>query len=127
MNKEEKLRLLKQRVLHSYKWEKEVTHPLAKEFDVSIEEFEDILMDHLDMGELENMFSTFEEADYDRILRQLHLDLRLYWFGDVLKIISPEEYSPLKHRLADDIKNGRNYEECLKEGREKIISILKNH
>ena len=68
MNKEEKLKMMKQRVLHSYKWEKEVTHPLAKEFEVSIEEFEDILMNHLDMGELENMFSTFEEADYDRIL-----------------------------------------------------------
>lgn len=127
MNKEEKLKMMKQRVLHSYKWEKEVTHPLAKEFEVSIEEFEDILMNHLDMGELENMFSTFEEADYDRILRQLHLDLRLYWFGDVLGMISSEEYSPLKHRLADDIKNGRKYEDCLKEGREKIISILKNH
>ncbi|MCQ2976809.1 MAG: DUF1959 domain-containing protein [archaeon] len=127
MNSDEKLKLLKQRVLHSFKWEEIISHPFAEEFGVSVEEFEDILMNHLDMSELENLLSTLETANHDKILRQLDLDLRIYWLGDVLKIISPKEYNPIKEKLAEDIKNGRDYEECLQEGRDEIISILKNH
>lgn len=127
LNSDEKLKLLKQRVLHSFKWEEIISHPFAEEFGVSVEEFEDILMNHLDMSELENLLSTLETANHDKILRQLDLDLRIYWLGDVLKIISPKEYNPIKEKLAEDIKNGRDYEECLQEGRDEIISILKNH
>lgn len=127
MNSDEKLKLLKQRVLHSFKWEEIISHPFAEEFGVSVEEFEDILMNHLDMSELENLLSTLETANHDKILRQLDLDLRIYWLGDVLKIISPKEYNPIKEKLVEDIKNGRDYEECLQEGRDEIISILKNH
>ncbi len=127
MNKDEKLKLMKQRILHSFKWEEVIIHPLAREFEVSIEEFEDILMNHLDMGELENMLATFEEAGHDKILRQLHIDLRLYWLGDVLGIISSEEYIPIKFELLNDIENGKDYDSCLKKGRKKVINILKNH
>lgn len=127
MNSEEKLKFIKQRVLHSFKWEEIISVPFAKEFGVSKEEFEDILMNHLDMSELENLLSTLEVANNDKVLRQLDIDLRIYWLGDVLNMISPDEYNPIKEKLANDLKNGRKYEDCLEEGRKEIISILKSH
>ena len=38
MNKEEKLKMMKLRVLRSFKWEKDITIPLSKEFGLSKEE-----------------------------------------------------------------------------------------
>ena len=60
MNSEEKYEMMKLRVLHSFKWEKDITEPLSEEFGISKEEFEDILMNRFDMSDLENMHATFE-------------------------------------------------------------------
>ena len=62
MNSEEKYEMMKLRVLHSFKWEKDITIPLSEEFGISKEEFEDILMNRFDMSDLENMHATFEIA-----------------------------------------------------------------
>ena len=39
MNSEEKYEMMKLRVLHSFKWEKDITIPLSEEFGISKEEY----------------------------------------------------------------------------------------
>ena len=126
MNSEEKYEMMKLRVLHSFKWEKDITIPLSEEFGISKEEFDDILMNHFDMSDLENLHATYEIANREKIKRQLHLDLRLYWLSDVIKLVSEEDADRICHKLTKDIvKNGKKYEDALEEGRAEIISIIK--
>lgn len=127
MNNEEKLKMMKLRILRSFKWREDIVVPLSNEFNISIEEFEDILMNHLDMSDLEAIHGTFEVANHDALVRRLHLDLRLYWLADVLKLISKEDYDKIELNLAKEILAGKDYEDALKEGRNEIITILENN
>ncbi|AMK15455.1 DUF1959 domain-containing protein [Methanobrevibacter olleyae] len=126
MSNEEKLEMMKLRVLHSFYWENDITIPLSEEFNISKEEFEDILMNHFDMSDLENMHATYEIANREKIKRQLHIDLRLYWLSDVIKLVSEEDADRITHNLTKDIvKNGKKYEDALEEGRAEIIDLVK--
>ena len=126
MNSEEKYEMMKLRVLHSFRWEKDITIPLSEEFGISKEEFDDILMNHFDMSDLENLHATYEIANREKIKRQLHIDLRLYWLSDVIKLVSEDDADRICHKLTKDIvKNGKKYEEALEEGRAEIIRIIK--
>ena len=126
MNSEEKYEMMKLRVLHSFKWEKDLINPLAEEFGISKEEFEDILMNRFDMSDLENMHATYEVANKEKVKKQLHLDLRLYWLSDVIKLVSAEDADRICHQLTKDIfKNGKKYEDALEEGRAKIVELIR--
>ena len=126
MNSEEKYEMMKLRVLHSFKWEKDITIPLSEEFGISKEEFEDILMNRFDMSDLENMHATFEIANREKIKRQMHLDLRLYWLSDVAKLISEEDADRICHQLTKDVvKHGKKYEDAIEEGRAQIVELLR--
>lgn len=125
MNSDERLKMLKLRVLHSFKWEKDITEPLSEEFGISKEDFENILMDHFDMSDLENMHSTYEIANREKIKRQLHIDLRLYWLSDVIKLVSEEDADRITHQLTKEIvQNNKKYEDALEEGRREIIELV---
>ena len=92
----------------------------------SKEEFEDILMNRFDMSDLENMHATFEIANREKIKRQLHLDLRLYWLSDVAKLVSEEDADRICHQLTKDIvKHGKKYEDAIEEGRAQIVELLR--
>ena len=69
MEKSEQMEMMKLRVLRSFKWNADIVHPIAREFDIPDEEFERILMNHFDMSYLENMHATFEIAEKDLDLR----------------------------------------------------------
>ena len=131
MNSEEKYEMMKLRVLHSFKWEKDITIPLSEEFGISKEEFEDILMNRFDMSDLENMHATnmhatFEIANREKIKKQMHLDLRLYWLSDVAKLISEEDADRICHQLTKDVvKHGKKYEDAIEEGRAQIVELLR--
>lgn len=126
MESQEKYEMMKLRVLHSFKWEKDITIPLSEEFGISKEEFEDILMNHFDMSDLENLHATYEIANREKIKRQLHLDLRLYWLSDVIKLVSEEDADRICHQLTKDIvKNGKKYEDALEEGRAQIVELIR--
>ena len=126
MNSEEKYEMMKLRVLHSFKWEKDITIPLSEEFGIFKEEFDDILMNHFDMSDLENMHATFEVANKEKVKRQLHLDLRLYWLSDVIRLVSAEDADRICHQLTKDIfKNGKSYEEALEDGRAQIVELIR--
>ena len=95
-------------------------------FGISKEEFEDILMNRFDMSDLENMHATFEIANREKIKRQMHLDLRLYWLSDVAKLISEEDADRICHKLTKDVvKNGKKYEDAIEEGRAQIVELLR--
>ena len=126
MNNEEKLEMMKLRILHSFRWEKDITEPLSEEFGISKEELDEILMNHFDMSDLENMHATYEVANKEKVKKQLHLDLRLYWLSDVIKLVSEEDADRICHQLTKDIfKNGKKYEDALEEGRAKIVELIR--
>ena len=78
------------------------------------------------MSDLENMHATFEIANREKIKRQLHLDLRLYWLSDVAKLVSEEDADRICHQLTKDIvKHGKKYEDALVEGRAQIVELLR--
>lgn len=127
MNDEERLELMEKRILHSFKWIKDVTIPVADEFGITAEELEEIFMNALDMSSLEALHSTFDSANYLALKEQIYIDLRLCWFSGTLELITEEEAEDIKTRLADAVYDkGRNYEEVLDEGRKEILALLRS-
>ncbi len=127
MNDEERLELMEKRILHSFKWIKDVTIPVADEFGITAEELEEIFMNALDMSSLEALHSTFDSANYLALKEQIYIDLRLCWFSGTLELITDEEAEDIKTRLADAVYDkGRNYEEVLDEGRKEILALLRS-
>ena len=100
-------------------------HPLAQEFGIEDEEFEEILMNHFDMSYLENIHATFEIAEKDGLFRRIYIDLRFHWFCDVLELVSPEDAEAISIKAAEEVWNGKDYEEALKTGREEILELIK--
>lgn len=127
MNDEERLELMEKRILHSFKWIKDVTIPVADEFGITAEELEEIFMNTLDMSSLEALHSTFDSANYLALKEQIYIDLRLCWFSGTLELITEEEAEDIKTRLADAVYDkGRKYEEVLGEGRKEILALLRS-
>lgn len=127
MNDEERLELMEKRILHSFKWIKDVTIPVADEFGITAEELEEIFMNTLDMSSLEALHSTFDSANYLALKEQIYIDLRLCWFSGTLELITDEEAEDIKTRLADAVYDkDRNYEEVLDEGRKEILALLRS-
>ena len=126
MDDEEKLILMKERIIRSYAWHRDIVVPLSKDFGCTTEELEQLLFDLFDMSTLENSHSTFETAQYLCLLKKLHADLRLCWFVGYLEIISEEDAGELKEKLADEIINGKDYSDVLKEGQKELFALLQN-
>ena len=82
-------------------------------------------MNHFDMSYLENIHATFEIAEKDRLFRRIYIDLRFHWFCDVLELVSPEDAEAISIKAAEDVWNGKDYEEALKTGREEILELIK--
>ena len=126
MDDDAKLILMKKRTVGSYAWQRDIIVPLSKEFDCTTEELENLFFDLLDMSSLEALHATFETAEYLCLIKRLHADLRLCWFSGTLELISKEDGDELKEKLANEIIDGRDYDEVLKEGQKEIYSLLKN-
>ena len=126
MDDDAKLILMKKRIIRSYAWQRDIIVPLSKDFDCTTEELENLFFDLLDMSSLEALHATFETAEYACLVRKLHSDLRLCWFTGTLELISKEEGKELKEKLANEIINGKDYDEVLKEGQKELYLLLKN-
>ncbi|MDR0900986.1 MAG: DUF1959 domain-containing protein [Methanobrevibacter sp.] len=118
------LEKMKLRILRSFKWKEDVVSPLAQELEITDEEMEQILMNHLDMSSLEALHSSFESARPNCLNEKLHADLKLCWLCDVMEIIAIEDASKIKMGLIKDIIAGKDYDEALKEGKKQILSLL---
>ncbi|MBQ2832877.1 DUF1959 family protein [Methanobrevibacter sp.] len=125
MDSDAKLRLMQKRIIKSYAWQRDIIVPLSKEFDCTVDELEDLFFDLLDMDSLENLHGTFESAEDICLYQKLNADLRLCWFSGTLELISQKEAEDLKMKVLNEIKDGKSYEDALKEGRLDLFDILK--
>ncbi|MCQ8904809.1 MAG: DUF1959 domain-containing protein [Methanothermobacter sp.] len=126
MDEGELMRLMKRRILESYRWQEDVIKPLSRELEIDVEEFQDILMEKLDMSSLEALHPRFESARPRCIRDRLHSDLQLCWLVDVMEIISVDDAEALKDEITEMVLAGREYSEALTEGRRRIHEILRS-
>ena len=125
MDDDAKLRLMQKRIIKSYAWQRDIVVPLSGEFGCTVEELEDVFFDLFDMDSLENMHGTFESAKDICLYQKLNADLRLCWFNGTLEVISKEDAENLKMKILNEIKNGKSYEDALKEGQLELFQLLK--
>lgn len=125
MDDKERLRLMQTRIVKSYAWQRDVIVPLSKDFGCTVEELEDVFFDLFDMDTLEAMHGTFESAKDICLYQKFNADLRLCWFSGTLEVISPEDAEQLKMKLVNEVKNGKSYEDVLKEGHLELFELLK--
>ncbi len=126
MDDEARLKLMKTRILRSFKWQKDIIIPFSEEFGCTQEELEDLYMDLLDMSSLEALHGTLESAEKICLLERLDADLRLPWYIGTLELLSKDEGENLKNRIANEIAKGKSYDDALKEGRKILFTLLKN-
>ena len=125
MDDDAKLRLMQNRIIKSYAWQRDIIVPLSKDFDCTVDELEELFFSLMDMDSLENMHGTFESAKDICLYQKFNADLRLCWFIGTLEIIPPEEGRKLKMKLVEEVKNGKSYEDALKEGQLELYELLK--
>ena len=120
-----KLKLMQKRIIKSYAWQRDIIVPLSKDFNCTVDELEDVFFDLFDMSSLEALHATFESAQDICMYQKFNADLRLCWFIDTLEVISREDGKNLKYKLVQEVKNGKSYEEALKEGKLELFQLLK--
>ena len=125
MDDDAKLKLMQKRIIKSYAWQRDIIVPLSKDFDCTVEELEEVLFNSLDMSSLQALHTTFDSAQDICLDQKLNADLRLCWLTDTLELISREDGKNLKMKIINEIKNGKSYEEALKEGQLEIFELLK--
>lgn len=125
MDDDAKLELMQRRIVKSYAVQRDVIVPLSEEFDCTVEELEDVFFRLFDMSSLQALHATFESAQDICLYQKLNADLRLCWFNGTLEIISDEDARNLKMKLVNEVKNGKSYEDALKEGQLELFELLK--
>ena len=125
MDDDAKLKLMQKRIIRSYAWQRDIIVPLSKDFDCSTEELEEVFLNSLDMSSLNALHTTFDSAQDICLNQKLNADLRLCWFSDTLELISKEDGKNLKMKLINEIRNGKSYEDALKEGHLELFELLK--
>ena len=122
---DDKLELMQNRIIKSYAWQRDIIVPLSKEFDCSTDELEKVFFDLLDMSSLEALHGTLESANDICLYQKFNADLRLCWVIDTLELIPRKDGKELKMKLVNEVKNGKSYEDALKEGRLELFELLK--
>ena len=125
MDDDAKLELMQKRIVKSYAVQRDVIVPLSEEFDCTVEELEEVFFHLFDMSSLQALHATFESAQDICLCQKLNADLRLCWFNGTLEIISDEDAKNLKMKLVNEVKNGKSYEDALKEGQLELFELLK--
>ncbi|MEE1150233.1 MAG: DUF1959 family protein [Methanobrevibacter sp.] len=125
MDDDAKLELMQRRIVKSYAVQRDVIVPLSEEFDCTVEELEEVFFHLFDMSSLQALHATFESAQDICLYQKLNADLRLCWFNGTLEIISDEDAKNLKMKLVNEVKNGKSYEDALKEGQLELFELLK--
>ncbi len=125
MDDGERLKLMQKRIIKSYAWQRDIVVPFSKDFDCTVDELEEVFFDLFDLDTLEALHGTFESAQDICLYQKLNADLSLCWFIDTLEVISREDGKKLKMDIIDEIKNGKSYDDALKEGKLKLFELLK--
>ena len=125
MDSDAKLKLMQKRIIKSYAWQRDIIVPLSKDFDCTVDEVEEMFFNSLDMSSLEALHATHESAQDICLYQKFNADLRLCWFNGTLELISDEDAKDLKMKLVNEVKNGKSYEDALKEGHLQLFELLK--
>ena len=126
MDDDTKLNIMQKRIVKSYAWQRDIFIPLSEDFDCTVDELEELFFTLFDTGTLEAMHGTFESAKDICLYQKLNADLRLCWFIDTLEVLPREEGRNLKMKLVKEIKDGKSYDDALKEGKLELFELLKN-
>ena len=86
---------------------------------------EEVFFHLFDMSSLQALHATHESAQDICLYQKFNADLRLCWFNGTLEVISDEDARDLKMKLVNEVKNGKTYEEALKEGQLELFELLK--
>jgi energy-converting hydrogenase A subunit M len=122
---QEILELMKTRIIRSYKWRDDIVKPLSSELEIDYDEFEQILINKLDMSSLEALHPRFESARPRCIKERLHADLRLCWLADVMEIVSPQEADEITSKITQEILDGVEYDKALEDGRHQLLKLIR--
>jgi len=125
MDDDAKLRLMQKRIIKSYAWQRDIIVPLSNEFNCTTDELEEVFFDLLDLDSLEALHGTFESAQDICLYQKLNADLRLCWLIDTLELLPRESGRNLKMKLVKEIKDGKSYEDAVKEGKLELFQLLK--
>ena len=125
MDDDAKLKLMQKRIIKSYAWQRDIIIPLSKDFNCTVDELEEVLFNSLDMASLQALHTTFDSAQDICLYQKLNADLRLCWFTDTLGLVSKEDGKNIRMKLIDEIKDGKSYEDALKEGQLELFELLK--
>ena len=125
MDNDAKLKLMQKRIIKSYAWQRDIIIPFSKDFDCTVEELEEVFFNSLDMSSLEALHATHESAQDICLYQKFNADLRLCLFNGTLELISDEDAKNLKMKLVKEVKNGKSYEDALKEGHLELFELLK--
>ena len=125
MDNEAKMNLMKERIVGSYAWQRDIINPLSKDFECTPEELKEVLFKLFTMSDLEAFHSTYETAQDICLAQKFNADLRLCWFIGTLEVITPEDGDELKEKLINEVKSGKSYEEVLKQGQLELFELLK--
>ena len=126
MDDDARLKLMQNRIIKSYAWQRDIIVPLSMEFDCTTEELEELFFSLFDLDSLENLHGTFDSAKDICLYQKFNADLRLCWFIDTLEILPREKGKDLRYKLVQEVKNGKSYEDVLKEGRLELYQIIKD-
>jgi len=124
MKNESLLKIMKKKIIRSFRWREDIVIPLSKELEISPEKFEDIMIKKLDMSSLEALHPRFEQSRSICIKERIHADLRLCWLCDIMEILSEDEASTIKNKIAKEIIEGRSYEDAIEDGRKELLEFL---
>lgn len=125
MDEDDILRIMKMRIIESYRWKLDIIKPISKELGISEDQLEEILIRRLDMASLDALHPRYESSKHYCIKEKLHSDLRLCWLCDVMNILSEEESEKIKNKIAAEIlTKGKSYLEALEDGRKDLLEYL---
>lgn len=125
MDDDVKLELMQKRIMKSFAMQRDVIVPLSKDFNCTVDELEEVLFHLFDMSTLQALHATHESAEDICLYQKFNADLRLCWFHGTLEAISDEDARNLKLKLVNEVKNGKSYEDALKEGQLELFELLK--
>lgn len=118
------MKLMKGRILKSYRWQEDIIIPFSKEMDISPEQLEEVLMKRLDMSSLEALQPRFEQSKVRCIKDKIHADLKLCWLLDIMDILTPEEANAIKNKIANEVVEGKLYEDAIQDGKKELLEFL---
>lgn len=125
MDEDDVLRIMKMRIVESYRWKLDIIKPISKELEISEDQLEEILIRRLDMASLEALHPRYESSKHYCIKEKLHSDLRLCWLCDVMNILSEEEAEEIKNKIASEIlTKGKSYQKAMEDGRKDLLEYL---